>query len=278
MAPNAVELTVEAAWYIAETVGAGSFPWVLAVTPPYRDTGDRAAFVARQAEELTDLGIRSERTGRIVPAVAEWIRVVCHPQTWLELRFVDAGSGDMLRGLLARRDGHTVVALRSAHLITFTEISADDPLALVPIVAAGLSGRSPARFDEFALPATVGARADAQLRCGADISDVLDHLGIPASAHNVVQAAFAIPRTYAEIIAGCNRDGVHTTTEVGLGIVDTTVGRVVVSPQQAFDGTWVSTFAPGTPQAIAMALDALTASLPTGRWFPSAHLSREFIH
>ena len=39
--PNAVELTVDHAWFIAETIGAGSFPWVLAITTPYRDAAQR---------------------------------------------------------------------------------------------------------------------------------------------------------------------------------------------------------------------------------------------
>lgn len=46
--PNAVELTVDNAWFIAETIGAGTFPWVLAITMPYSDAAQRGAFVDRQ--------------------------------------------------------------------------------------------------------------------------------------------------------------------------------------------------------------------------------------
>jgi hypothetical protein len=46
--PNAVELTVDQAWYIAETIGAGSFPWVLAITTPYSDAAHRSAFFENQ--------------------------------------------------------------------------------------------------------------------------------------------------------------------------------------------------------------------------------------
>ena len=42
--PNAVELTVEQAWFVADEIGAGTFPWVLAITPPYRDAGERRLF------------------------------------------------------------------------------------------------------------------------------------------------------------------------------------------------------------------------------------------
>ncbi len=104
--PNAAELTVEQAWYIAETVGAGSFPWVLAITMPYTDAGERGAFMARQRDELTRMGVVSPE-GTVNPAVAEWIRVVCFPDRWLDLRYVGSAAGgapEMLRGIVARRD------------------------------------------------------------------------------------------------------------------------------------------------------------------------------
>ncbi len=128
--PNAVELTVDNAWFIAETIGAGSFPWVLAITTPYCDAAQRNAFLARQKAELTRMGLLSEH-GAINSAVADWIRVVCFPDRWLDLRYLGPntgdGTGELLRGVVAQRAGSstptapkTVVALRSAQLITFT--------------------------------------------------------------------------------------------------------------------------------------------------------------
>jgi EspG family len=281
MAPNAVELTVDAAWFIAEAVGAGSFPWVLAITPPYRDASERVGFTAGQVDNLTRLGVIAADSGRIDPGVADWIRVVCFPDYWLEMRYIGScptpdAEPAMLRGLVARRGGRTVVALRSAQLVTFTAMDVDDPGALVPILAAGLTQRAPARFAEFSLPARVGARADEQLRGGAELTGVLDYLGIPVSAKRVVESVFIGPRTYVEVVAGRHRDGTHATTEVGIAIVDTTEGRVLVSPAKAFDGEWVSTFAPGTAFAIALAVADLTATLPDGQWFPAARRSRTF--
>ena len=61
-----------------------------------------------------------------------------------------------------------------------------------------------------------------------------------------------------------------------MSIVDTLAGRVVVSPSRAFDGEWVSTFGPGSPFAIAVAIEHLTALLPGGQWFPGRRLSRDF--
>jgi hypothetical protein len=294
--PNAVELTVDQAWFIAETIGAGSFPWVLAITPPYCDAAQRDAFLARQKADLTRMGLLEpdgSKDAGINPAVADWIRVVCFPDRWLDLRYLGptatdkktTGSGELLRGIVAQRGGgngtsgknpKTVVALRSAQLITFTAMDVDGPRALVPVLCVGLSQRRPARFDEFSMPTRVGARADERLRAGTPLSEVLDYLGIPASARPVVESVFSGPRSYVEIVAGCHRDGQHDTTEVGMSIVDTIVGRVLVSPSRAFDGEWVSTFSPGTAFAIAVAIEHLTANLPDGQWFSSQRLARDF--
>ncbi|OBF59774.1 secretion protein EspG [Mycobacterium sp. 852002-53434_SCH5985345] len=280
--PNAVELTVDHAWFIAETIGAGSFPWVLAITSPYSDAAQRHAFFERQKAELTQLGLVSEG-GVVHPAVADWIRVVCFPERWLDLRYVgpakDTGTGDLLRGIVAQRSAttdRTIVALRSAQLITFTAMDIDDPRALVPVLGVGLAQQPPARFDEFSMPTRVGARADERLRSGASLAEVVDYLGIPPSARRVVESVFNGPRSYVEIVAGCHRDGRHATTEVGMSIVDAAAGRVLVSPSRAFDGEWVSTFAPGTPFAIAVALEQLTALLPDSEWFSGHRLARDF--
>ena len=192
MAANAVELTAEQAWFVADVSGVGSFPWVLAITPPYSDAVQGVAVRARLSAELVDIGVMTE-DGVIDPAVRQWVTATCWPRRWLELRFV-RGSQNMLRGQVARRDQHTddhTIALRSGGLVTLTALSIGDPQALVPALTAGLSGRPPARFEEFTIPAQTGARADEQLRNGAALDDVIEFLGIPATARAVVEAAYS---------------------------------------------------------------------------------------
>jgi hypothetical protein len=162
----------------------------------------------------------------------------------------------MLRGVVAQRSIATVVALRSAGLVTFTAMEIDDPQAMVGVRGAGLAQRPPARFDEFTLPMRVGARADERLRAGVAPTDVIDHLGVPESARGVLEA-----------VAGQRRDGHEATTDVGLSIVDTVAGRILISPSRGFDGEWISTFRPGTPSAVAAAIEQLTALLPDSQWF-----------
>src|ERR1700730_9710561 len=140
--PNAVEVTVDQAWFIAETVGAGSFPWVLALTTPYTDAAERGAFLDRQAAELTRMGMMSEG-GAVNQAVAEWIRQVCFPDRWLDLRYVGSGAASgcaaLLRGIIARRGNEprkpakSVVALRNGQLVTFTAMNIHDARALVSV-------------------------------------------------------------------------------------------------------------------------------------------------
>lgn len=268
MAANAVELTVEQAWFIAEEVGCGSFPWVLAITPPYSEQAAAGKFAADRAAELTGLGVMSD-SGVINPAVTQWIQQTCRARQWLELRIVGA-HGDMLRGLVARYDQTSVVALRSGGLVTFTAMELLHPNDLVPVLVAGLAGRRAASFDDFTVPVRAGARADEKLRDGADLTEVLEYLGIPPSARTVVEAVFTGRRSYVEIVAGEHRDGHRVSTEVGVSVVDSEAGRILVSPSKAFDGEWVSTFAPGTAASIAAAVDRLIATLPHGSWFPTA--------
>lgn len=274
MGANAVELTTDQAWYLAEVLGAGAYPWVLAITPPYSEPVQRAGFVAEQAAELTRMGVL-DAGGGVNPRVAQWVRLACRATQWLDLRFV-SGPGDLLRGIVARSDGRTVVVLRNAQLVTFTEMDIAHPHALGPVLTAGLSNRKPARFEEFALPAAAGARADEQIRNGTPLTEVLGFLGVPASARPIVEAVFDGRRTYVEIVAGEHRDGHRVTTQVGVSIIDTPGGRILVSPSKAFDGEWISTFTAGSADAIAMAVERLTASLPSGSWFPDQPLIRDF--
>lgn len=263
-AADAVELSIDSAWYLADVTNAGTFPWVLAVTPPYRDGREWDAFAADQRAALTSLGIVAE--GEINPTVRQWITTTCRPQRWLELRYLSS-AGDMLRGIVARRAGQNVVALRHGKLITLSAVDILTPGALAAVVTAGLSGRVPASFDEFTVPVAVGARADQRLRAGAALIDVLDHLGIPESAWPVARAAVEGPRHYVEVVAGQHTGATPATTDVGIAVIDTALGRVLVSPTRAFDRQWVSVFAPGSDAAIACSVERLTHALPDGGWF-----------
>ncbi|PRC50876.1 ESX secretion-associated protein EspG, partial [Mycobacterium sp. ITM-2017-0098] len=64
--------------------------------------------------------------------------------------------------------------------------------------------------------------------------------------------------------------------DVGVSVVDTTLGRVLVSPSKAFDGEWISTFVPGVPIAIAAAVGQCRGQPLDGPWFPEQVVTRDF--
>ncbi len=273
--PDVVELTVDHARFIAETLGAGSFPSVLAITTPHQDTAEHKAWSACQSAELTRMGVLSAR-GVVEPAVADLVRVVCFADRWLDLRHVAcapaAGAWELLRGVVARCDdvsAETVVALRHGELITLAALDICAAGALIPVLGVGLVDRSPARFDEVSLPTEVGSLADEMFQAGASVAEVAHYLDIAESARSVVESVFGGPRRCVEIVVGCRCDAdLYAAAEVDVSIVDTTEGRVLVSTSRALNGEWISTFRPGTPSAIAAAIDQLTTDLPGGPWFP----------
>lgn len=276
-APDAVELTAAQTWLLAGIVGAWAFPPVLALALPPTRQDLSTAPVGPLRDELVRLGVLGS-DGSAHPLVAEWVQTAGAPERWFEIRFVRAGN-DLLRGVLARRGTTTVAVLRNAQFVTFTRLEVEHPHELVPALVAGLGAEAPACFGVFSLPAKTGAEADARIRAGADPHAVLGSLGLPAAATAVAEAALTQPANYAEIVAAEHRNASSAATQVGIGVVDTALGRVVVSPRSGCQGSgdeWVSEFAPGTVVNIAAAAERLAGSLPGGRWFPNHTIVRNF--
>ena len=113
---------------------------------------------------------------------------------------------------------------------------------------------------------------------GRELVARLSTRGVPVRAlvrtPSKAEALASLPGV--EIVAGDHRDGHRISTDVGVSIVDTAAGRVLVTPLKATDGNWISSFIPGTDLAIATAVQRLTAALPDGPWFPTANLTRDF--
>lgn len=271
MTSTAVEITAQQAWFLAEHLRAGMFPWKLAVTAPYIDPGERDQFNARCAEELTGLGVLDEH-GRVHPTVADSIRAVCQARQWLEwVTVIDEDR--ILRGVLARTTSPVaVVALRYAQMLTFTAMQIDYSESLVPVVTAGLEDQPPADFTEFTLPMDLGAAIDKRIAAGADVGETLSALGIPEREAEVMELARLGERSWVEITAHEAADtGARHHTDVCVNIINSEVGRILVAPpadEPRAGGE--SVFAPAEPFAIAVALRDLTARLPTP-WFPDEH-------
>ncbi|OKH76728.1 secretion protein [Mycobacterium sp. SWH-M3] len=266
---EAVEVTAHQAWFLADYLNAGAFPWKLAVTAPYFDPSEQAQFYEKSIAELTESGVIDDSLN-VKPAAAHSIRTICQSSQWLEwLTIVDADQ--ILRGVLARAsDSAAVVALRYAQMITFTPLHLTHSEAVVPIITAGLpTDAHPAQFNEFELPMDVGKSIDARIGRGADIVETLTDLGIPEREADIMEIARTGDRITVELTAHEATNGARHQTDVSVNIISTEVGLILVSPLpgQPREGG-ISVFAPGEPFAIAMAVRDLTSRLPAGPWFP----------
>lgn len=276
---EAVEVTAEQAFFLADILNAGALPWKLAITTPYYELADRDSFNDRCRRELstaTEIQGRSrppviDSSGQVRPSVANAVRAVCRSAQRLEwLTIVD--KNQILRSVLARTASSTevVCAQRYAQMVTFTPMEVTYTEALVPIVTAGLQDLQPARFREFSLSLRDAKSIDERVRKGADIIDALTDLGVPASDAAVMELAYSGAHPYIELTAHDAINGARRDTEVSINVFNSSVGRIVVSTPP---GEQECIFAPGDPFAIAVAIRDLTDRLPSGTWFPDDNLS-----
>ena len=54
---EAAEVTAHQAFFLADYLGAGMYPWKLAITGPYVDPAERGPFNERCLAELTEAGV-----------------------------------------------------------------------------------------------------------------------------------------------------------------------------------------------------------------------------
>lgn len=264
----AIEVTAAQAWFLAEHLQAGGYPWMLAITAPYSDPAERASFNKRCLQELQAMGLMDGQ-GRVHQALAHSVTTVGRATQWLEW-YTTVTPERILRGVLARTgEPDAVCVLRFAQMVTFTPIQVSYTEALIPYLTAGLPDQPPARFNEFSLPMDLGVTIDHRVANGADIVDELIDAGVPEGAVHVIATARGGTFTNAEITAHESIHGVRRSTDVGVSLLGTDVGRILVSPppgepREGGESVW----APADPFAVAAALHHLTGRLSSGSWFP----------
>jgi hypothetical protein len=271
---EAVEVTAPQAWFLADYLRAGSYPWMLAITAPYVDPAERDSFQRQCLAELTHTGIIDEH-GQVKATVAQAVNTVCRPRQWLEWRTM-IDPDQILRGVLARSTPpDVVVALRYAQMVTLTPLQLAHSEAVVPIITAGLPAeQAPARFAEFCLPMEFGRAIDARIGRGADIFETLTELGVPDREAEIMEIARTGERITVELTAHEAGDGARQHSDVSVNLISTEVGLILVSPMAGESGEGAdSVFAPAEPFAVAMAVRDLTERLPSGTWFPEENFS-----
>lgn len=271
---EAVEVTARQAWFLADYLHAGSYPWKLAITSPYVDPSERDSFTEQCVDELTAAGVIDVR-GQVRSSVAQAVKTVCQARQWLEwYTIIDADQ--ILRGVLARSSPpDAVVALRYAQMVTFTPLQLTHSEAIVAIITAGLpANQQPAPLSEFSLPMDIGKAIDDRIGRGADIVETLTDLGVAERDAEIMELARTGDRITVELTAHEATNGARHQTDVSVNVVSTQVGLILISPpagEPRAGGN--SVFAPGDSFAVAMAVRDLTDRLPSGTWFPEEHFS-----
>lgn len=273
-----VELTAREAWFLADHLHAGSFPWTLAITGAYTNPAERRLFNEQMITNLAGRPIPvMTQTGVVRADVASWIRIVCASRQWLTWQVTRSGDPNAIgRGVLARTNEfpNVVVALRWAQMVTFTQLEIPYSEALVPIITTGIEEKAPARFEDFTIKMDAGARADQLIKDGADPYEIAQSLGVPESAANLMALARSEEIVNVEVQAHDAVNGTRRETDVSVNLLNTVAGRILVSPPAgaAREGG-ESVFSPADSFSIAVALRDLTARLPSGTWFPEENLT-----
>ncbi|MET9286807.1 ESX secretion-associated protein EspG [Nocardia beijingensis] len=271
--PVAIDLNVDAALLLKELVGIDSYPPVLALLPNVYRLEDRERVHAVVARQLTEAGIIDGE--RVHPAVEHWLRCLDRPDMELAARIMDTGLDGqpraMLRFSLVRGGDTHVLALRCDDDVVIQTMFQDGQNLnnLTAALAAALGPAEALRFTPMTttveqlgeVPSDPDERRQALLELGAQ----------PHTAAVLSRALTEVARR-AEILVIEHRDGSQAQPEVSVSVLDTTSGRLIVTPSRAMDGEIWSTFAPGDDAALRSGIGALIDLLPGRSWFDTSRV------
>ncbi|MEU1998416.1 ESX secretion-associated protein EspG [Nocardia gamkensis] len=269
-----MDLNVDAALLLKELVGIDSYPPVLALLPNIYRLEDRERVHAVVAQELTEVGIIDG--DRVHPVVEHWLRCLYRPDMELVARIlatgVDGEPQAMLRFSLVRSGDTHVLALRCDDNVVIQTMYQDGQ-NLDTVTAALTAALGPAEALRFTpmtttveqlreVPSEPDERRQALLELGAQ----------PHTATVLTRALDEVERR-AEILVIEHRDGSPPETDVSVTVLDTSSGRLIVTPSRAMDGEIWSTFAPGDDAALRSGIGALIDLLPGRSWFDTSRLN-----
>ncbi|MFQ6395120.1 ESX secretion-associated protein EspG [Nocardia sp. KC 131] len=271
--PIAIDLNVDAALLLQSMVGIDSYPPVLALLPNIYRIEDRNRVRAVVAKELTEVGIIEG--DRVHPTVEHWLQCLYRPDMELVARILDTGldggSKGMLRLSLVRSGDTHVLAVRCDDAVVIQSVFQErkDLESVAAGLVAALGSKEVLRFqpltatsEDFGeVPSDQDERRRALLDLGAN----------PQTASLLSRVLEEVQRR-AEILVIEHRDGGSAQTEVGVSVIDTLSGRLIVTPSKAMDGQAWSTYAPGDDTAVRAGIAALIELLPGRSWFDTSRI------
>ena len=302
--------TSEGLWLTAALAGVSRLPAVLKVRP----IGDVDGIVADHPglAVLEEAGVCYG--GVLDPDVADWLLTLGRPDIELDVMVSRPdGSSDRLVGpppvfeapqdsveaaealgrwhereppqraaALCRRGSWWVAAARMWH-------GGEDPIDEVVVSPLGqtspagavndiLGPGTPAQFHGINIESTVleAIITDWQAHPDTDVVTALVEAGLTVAQARIVAAVGDATATRAVVTAvEYSVDGASPPV-AGISVVDTLVGRVLISTCEGPDGrAWTMLF-PGTVQRVATGVEELLARLPSGRDWVTHHRIRQF--
>lgn len=252
----AVELTIDGVLVVADRLGLGDFPTVLAIRLNIPFPELRRTVWDQVARDLAAQGVLNAH-GEPHPAVADMLHTLSRSDRTLEGRWWrrDIG-GEMTRFAVARRGDRHVIAVRHGDLVVLQRVAAKAGLAAM--VTAVLGSAQAAEVE----PLTGLASILGQCRT----ADQLAQFDIGSASARTYSSLTGQPNSWSEITASQRHPGGTVThTDVAAGVLDGAEGRIVSIPRRV-NGQLYGSFLSGTEANLQRALDGLVEFLPDRTW------------
>lgn len=268
----AAYLSVDGALFIKRLMRIEWLPEVLGLIGNVYYAADQAVVDDHTVPQLVDSGLL-DIDGTVEPSLAKWMKVLAAPDIVATLRAMNEDR--MRRAVVARRGDDHVLALRRDEEVVIQSVwSAGSTLE--GVVASPLWSAlrvsdtklapEPAEMDTITLTLD-------EVRELSDIDPHDRRVAIWMRDHGVDKVSarvLAEVATYtgqrAEIAIEQNQGVTTFKSPVGVGVADTSAGRVVSAVRQ-IGSQYQVTFGPGSYARFKTAITDLVAIVPTKNWF-----------
>ncbi|GAB3134285.1 ESX secretion-associated protein EspG [Tsukamurella serpentis] len=250
-------------------------PVVLAVHPNVYRPDDQFVVDCAVFPGLVAAGL-VQGDGTVDPQVAQWLRALQAPAAELAVRVFDGDQ--VLRGAVVRRGDHVVVAFRNDDHLTVQGFVTDrdglEATVIEPLWRI-LGGCAPAEFDSLTVdsaelaelvaafrPELTGPRSERGIR-----ARLRSHELSPESVDVLVEAARYTGRRTEIVYHRVDSGGVRNQAQWAVGVMDTSVGRVLSTSKRGSDAVIEVTLSPGTRRRFSEGMTELIDRGGCSGWF-----------
>lgn len=268
----AAYLSVDGALFIKRLMRIEWMPEVLALLDNVYYAADQAIVDDHTVPQLVQGGL-VDINGTVEPSLAKWMQVLAGPDIIATLRAMNEDR--MRRAVLARRGDDHVLALRRNEEVVIQSVwsagnTLDDVVAS-PLWNALRVSQAQLAPEAAELDTITLTLDDVRELSAIDPHDrrvaiwLRDH-GIDKVSAKVLAEVATYSGQRAEIAIEQNQGVTTFKSPVGVGVADTSAGRVVSAVRQV-GSQYVVTFGPGSYARFKTAIADLVAIAPAKNWF-----------